>query len=294
MLNVDSREYPFPEHYHQIGGMRFHYVDEGQGHPIVMLHGNPSWSFYYRNLVKSLCGQYRTIAPDHVGCGKSEKPQKRDYPFSYRRRVDDVEDFVDELGLEEPLTLILHDWGGMIGMAYACRYPERIRRIVITNTTAFRLPKTKRFPWQLAIARNPVVGRFLVQGLNGFALPAAYLGVRRQAMPKSVRKSFLAPYDSWQSREAIYRFVEDIPLAPSDGSFSELEFVEENLVKLQNIPLLAVWGKQDPVFDEHFYREWQRRFPKGEFHLFDDAGHYVLEDAQEEAAALIKDFLVRR
>ena len=109
-------------------GLRLHYIDEGEGEPVVMLHGNPSWSFLYRNLIDSLRGSHRVIVPDHIGCGLSEKPDDSRYTYTLQSRMDDLEDLLDHLGLDRELTLVLHDWGGMIGMAYAARHPERIAR----------------------------------------------------------------------------------------------------------------------------------------------------------------------
>src|SRR5262249_61254450 len=120
-------------------------LDEGTGDPVVMVHGNPTWSFYFRDLVKSLRGTHRVVVPDHVGCGLSDKPDDARYAYTLRRRVDDLERLLDHLGLRDRLTLVLHDWGGMIGMAYASRYPERIRRLVILNTAAFLLPAGESF-----------------------------------------------------------------------------------------------------------------------------------------------------
>ena len=143
---VSKDLYPFTGRFHNHGGLRQHYLDEGQGDPVVMVHGNPSWSFYYRNLVLALRGHYRVIVPDHIGCGLSDKPDDGRYRYTLKQRVDDLDALLDSLGIRERITLVLHDWGGMIGMAYACRYPERIRRLVILNTGAFPLPPTKKFP----------------------------------------------------------------------------------------------------------------------------------------------------
>ena len=125
------------------GGLRLHYIDEGEGEPVIMLHGNPSWSFLYRNLIDSLRGSHRVIVPDHIGCGLSDKPDDSQYAYTLKSRVDDLEALLDHLGLDRELTLVLHDWGGMIGMTYAARHPERIARLVVTNTAAFHLPAAK-------------------------------------------------------------------------------------------------------------------------------------------------------
>ncbi len=164
------------------GGLKLHYIDEGSGEPVVMLHGNPTWSFYYRHMIDSLRGSYRVIAPDHIGCGMSDKPDDSQYNYTLASRVDDLELLLDHLGLDRDLTLVMHDWGGMIGMAYAARHPERIARLVVSNTAAFHKPSSKPMPRALAICRDSRLGAFLVRGLNVFCLGTAAIGCKRQRM----------------------------------------------------------------------------------------------------------------
>jgi pimeloyl-ACP methyl ester carboxylesterase len=284
--------YPFLGRYLDLGGVRYHYLDEGHGEPLVMLHGNPTWSFYYRNLVLGLRRDYRTIVPDHIGCGLSDKPDDSRYEYSLRQRVADVEALLERLELRDNLTLILHDWGGMIGMAFAHRHPERIKRLVILNTAAFPLPAAKRLPWSLRWCRAPLIGPLLVRGFNAFSCGAARFCVC-QPLPPEVRQGYLAPYDSWRNRIGVLRFVQDIPLKPGDRGFDLVHEVAEGLPRFAALPMLMCWGERDFVFDGHFLDEWRRRFPAAEVHVFPDAGHYVLEDAGAEILALIRAFLRR-
>lgn len=258
-----------------------------------MLHGNPTWCFYYRRLVGTLRDRYRTIVPDHMGCGLSDKPDDKHYSYRLEQRVRDLEALLDHLELRENLTLVLHDWGGMIGMAFAQRHPERIARLVILNTGAFRLPPTKPFPWPLWICRNTPIGPLLVRGLNAFSVIASYVCCRRRPLPPSLRRAYLAPYDSWDHRIAVLRFVEDIPLQPEDPSYALVRTVENDLDRFRSVPMLICWGERDFVFDRHFLAEWRRHFPQAEVHAFPDAGHYILEDAAEEVIPLIDGFLTR-
>ena len=283
--------YPFKSNYFDLGGIRMHYLDEGSGEPAVMLHGNPTWSFYYRNLVTALGGSNRCIVPDHIGCGFSDKPADARYEYSLRHRAEDVEALLDLLGVRENINLIVHDWGGMIGMVYATRHPERIKRLVILNTAGFRLPPGKKLPWSLWWCRSTPLGPLLVRGLNAFARGAARYSVTRRPMSEATRAGYLAPYDSWSNRLAVLRFVQDIPLHPGDRSYDLVAEVENKLDRLKDIPMLICWGAKDFVFDEHFLVEWTRRFPKAEVHRFGDAGHYVLEDAGEEIMPLVQRFL---
>ena len=144
-----------------------------------MLHGNPTWSFYYRHMIDSLRHSYRVIVPDHIGCGMSDKPGDSDYTYTLASRVDDLERLLDHLGLDRDLTLIMHDWGGMIGMAYAARHPEQIARLVVSNTAAFHKPAKKPMPKALAICRDSRLGAVMVRGINAFCLGTAWIGCKR-------------------------------------------------------------------------------------------------------------------
>lgn len=284
--------YPFTSRFADLGGVRCHYLDEGAGEPVVMVHGNPTWSFYFRELVRGLRDEYRVVAMDHIGCGLSDKPTDRDYHYSLRRRVQDLESLLDSLDLTRDLTLVVHDWGGMIGTAYAVRHPERVKRLVVLNTGAFHLPREKRLPWSLWFCRLPVLGPLLVRGLNGFCRGAVrYCSVKR--LPRETRHAYLSPYNSWNNRIAVLRFVQDIPLRPGHPSYSLVSEVEAGLDRLRSIPMLICWGERDFVFDETFLAQWRKRFPDAEVHRFAQAGHFVLEDAGPEILQLVRDFLHR-
>ncbi len=285
--------YPFKSHFLDLDGLKYHYLDEGQGDPVVMVHGNPSWSFYYRDLLRELRGDYRVVVPDHIGCGLSDKPVDSYYSFTLKQRVDDLEALLENLEIRENITLVVHDWGGMIGMAYASRHPERIARLVILNTAAFHLPAAKKFPLALKICRDTQLGVFLVQGLNAFARGAARVGCKRNPMSAELREAYCSPYNNWHNRIATLRFVQDIPLAPEDPGYDLITEVEEGLHRFADLPMTICWGEKDFVFDRHFLDEWKRRFPKAEIHSFADAGHYILEDAKDEVIPIVKDFLAK-
>jgi haloalkane dehalogenase len=258
-----------------------------------MVHGNPTWSFYYRDLVLRLRDRYRCIVPDHVGCGLSDKPPADRYPYSLERRVADLAALLDHLKLDRDVTLIVHDWGGMIGTAWATRFPERVKRLVVLNTAAFPLPQSKRLPLSLWIARNTALGAVLVRGLNLFCRLAARWCVVRRPLPPAVRHMYLAPYDSWANRIAVLKFVQTIPLKPSDLGYEIVRETEDRLPRLVDKPVLICWGMWDFVFDEHFLDEWRSHFLCAEVHRYEDAGHYILEDAGEEVGLRIEEFLGR-
>lgn len=275
-----------------VSGHRLHYVDEGFGAPMVMLHGNPTWSFFYRYLIRSFSNRYRMIALDHIGCGLSDKPGSVAYPYTLARRVDDFEEFLSTLALPDKITLVLHDWGGMIGMAYAVRHPDRIHRIVLLNTAAFFPPAGKKLPLRLRIIRNlPFLSKPAVLGLNLFARGALRMAVRKP-LSRDVKRGLLAPYDSWRNRIATYRFVKDIPVSVKDPSYDVVEEVSRNLYRLRKVPKLICWGRHDFVFDLDYLKEWRQRFPHAEAHIIDEAGHYILEDAPGKVEAFMADFFV--
>jgi len=285
--------YPFTSRFLEVNGFSMHYVDEGEGEPVVMLHGNPTWSFYFRELIKGLSPVYRCIAPDHIGCGLSSRPAASEYGFRLRNRVDDIEAFVGALGLAKDITLVVHDWGGMIGAGLAVRHPERIARLVVLNTAAFLKPKAKPLPWTLNIIRSlPALAAPAVLGLNLFARGAARMAPAKRLRP-DVRNGLLAPYNTWRNRLATLKFVQDIPLSSADPSYDTAEEVDRRLDRLREKPMLVCWGERDFVFDRDYLAEWQRRFPLAEVHSFPDAGHYVLEDVPGRVLHLLKDFLNR-
>jgi haloalkane dehalogenase len=287
------RLYPFTSRFAEVNGFPMHYVDEGRGEALLMLHGNPTWSFYFRELIKGLAPAYRCVAPDHIGCGLSARPQTSEYGFRLRDRVEDLETFVEAVGLTRNLTLIVHDWGGMIGAALAVSRPERIARLVVLNTAAFLKPAGKPLPRALKIARNlPAVAAPAILGLNLFARGAAWTASARGLDP-DVRAGLLAPYNSWRNRLATLRFVQDIPLTPADPGYEIVERVDRGLQLLIEKPMLICWGERDFVFDRDYLAEWRRRFPQAEVHSFPDAGHYVLEDVPDRLLPLLQAFLKR-
>lgn len=282
---------PFKSHFLSRNGQQLHYLNEGEGEAVVMVHGNPSWSYYYRNLVAELKGEYQCIVPDHIGCGLSDKPDDPQYDYTLKSRIDDLEALLEHVEVRENITLVLHDWGGMIGMGFAARHPERIKRLVLLNTAAFHLPQSKPFPWALWICRETFLGTLLVRGFNAFSAAASYVGVKRKPMDNAVREAYVAPFNSWGNRISTLRFVQDIPLKPSDRNYQLVSDIADSLSQFKQTPALICFGMQDFVFDKHFLQEWRQRLPNAKVHEFADCGHYILEDAPDEVIGLVKDFL---
>ena len=280
--------YPFTPHTRETAtGATMSYLDEGEGgHAVVMLHGNPTWSFYYRDLVKTLAPHRRCIVPDHIGMGLSDKPA--DYNYTLQTRIDDVVQLVDSLALKR-IDLVVHDWGGAIGFGLAEQRPDLVDRIVIMNTAAFAAP---HIPARIALCRVPVLGPLLVRGGNGFAGPAVWMAMSRKALNKDESRGYLFPYDSWAHRVAVSAFVQDIPLNDSHPSWTTLAKVEQGLGQFQDRRALVIWGGRDFCFHDYFFEEWQKRLPDAETLYLEDAGHYVLEDASNDVLPRIKQHLL--
>jgi haloalkane dehalogenase len=283
--------YPFQSHFLDRNGLRYHFVDQGKGNPVVMVHGNPTWSFFFRRIITALAFDHRTIAPDHMGCGLSDKPDDGAYDFRLQSRLDDFSALMDHLDLDR-VTLMVHDWGGMIAMAWAVANPQRVARLIITNTAGFFPPGRKRIPLRLWVVRNlSALATPAVLYGNLFARGAIHMAPRKRLTPK-VKQGLLAPYACPKNRLATLRFVQDIPLVPGDPGFSIVDRVDRHLGTLAHIPMLILWGRHDFVFDVDYYNEWCRRFPKAEKHLFGDAGHYLLEDVPDRIIELVKAFMM--
>ena len=281
-------EYPWPGQDLELpNGHRLHYVDEGEGPPLLMVHGNPTWSFYYRTLVKGLSADHRCVVVDHLGCGLSDKPA--DYSYTIADHVDNLVALVDHLDLRDA-TLVVHDWGGPIGYLAALRRPDRFRRFVVFNTAAFLLP----LPKSLLALRFPLYGPVFVQGLNGF-LKGGFRWITGD--PKrftgAVRDGYLAPYDSWAHRRAILRFIQEIPIEQNHHNRPLLTELGDQLHTLTDKPHLIIWGKKDWIFHPGYLEEWKKRVPDAEYHEYADVSHWVVEEAHERILPLVTDFLSR-
>jgi len=290
MSELWRSEYPFKGQFVDLGGHRMHYLDEGKGETVLMVHGNPSWSFYFRALVQELRSSRRCIVPDHIGMGLSDRPGEDRYRYTLKSRIDDLDALMAKAAPTGPVTLVLHDWGGMIGMGWAVRHPERVKAIVAFNTACFRLPPEKSFPGLLRIMRG---------SLSGVPIRAARLARRfvlstctaKRRLSPAAADAYLSVCDGWKASLAVHRFVQDIPLAPGDPAWDTVVNIESKLGAFLKTPMLLPWGMKDWVFDEAFLNGWRARFPQASVRPFPDCGHFLLEDAPAELAPMIRDFL---
>jgi pimeloyl-ACP methyl ester carboxylesterase len=290
----DWRElFPFDPHWIDFRGGRMHYIDEGPDRgtngelreALLFVHGNPTWSFHWRRLILSLRSRYRCIAPDHLGCGLSAKPQRA---IRLDEHVDNLAALVDTLRLDR-LTLVAQDWGGAIGLGAMLHVPARLSRIVLFNTGAF-VPRY--IPWRIRACRVPVVGRFAVQGGNLFSRAALRMTLaRRRRLDADVAAGYLAPYGSWAERRAVYGFVQDIPGNQRHPTWETLAAIERGLPSLADQPALLIWGMRDWCFRPDCLERFVEAWPHAEVHRLMDVGHWVVEDAPDETLALVERFL---
>ncbi|MDG0965172.1 MAG: alpha/beta fold hydrolase [Opitutales bacterium] len=265
-----------------------HYLDEGEGSgaPTVFLHGNPTWSFFYRRLILALREHGRCIVPDHIGCGLSDKPAYPEFQYNLEAHGQNVIDLLDHLKIDR-VRLVVHDWGGAIGLSAFRNQPERIEKIVLMNTAAF---PSRDVPLRILLCRLPVLGSLFVRGLNGFAAPATVMAVKRP-LSRQIKRGFLYPYQNWKSRVAVWRFVKDIPYEKNHSTLPLLEETADSLDSYSKTPILACWGMKDFCFHPGFLKEWEKRLPHIESHKFTNSGHYLLEDDFEGCRSKIEPFL---
>ena len=278
-----KEQYPFKENFLKLKHLKMHFVNEGNGDPILMLHGNPTWSFFYRNLIKEFSINHQVIAPDHIGCGLSDKPQN--YEYILENHIQNIEKLVDHLSLKN-ITLVVHDWGGAIGFGFATRHPELIKKIVIMNTAAFT---SSYIAPQINICRIPILGELVIRGLNAFAWPATFMAVENK-LDQKTKDGFLYPYDNYSNRIATAKFVKDIPMSETHISYKTLKDIE-NKLELLKCPKLILWGKKDFCFNDYFLHRWNEIYPNDKVVELPNAGHYLIEDEQDEVIKEIKIFL---
>jgi len=286
--------YPFEPHFAALGSGRIHYVDVGPDSPpdsseptLLFVHGNPTWSFHWRGLIQACRDQSRCVAPDHLGCGFSDLQPR---PLRLADHVDQLTRLIERLDLQR-VTLVAQDWGGAIGLGAVLRNADRFERLVLFNTGAF---PPWYIPWRIRACRLPGLGRFAVQGLNAFSRAASTMTLaRRGRLDPRVAAAYLAPYDSWQRRAAVFQFVRDIPDSPAHLTWQVLEQIQRELGRLSSLPKLLVWGMRDWCFRPDCLERFSEIWPEAEVQQLSDVGHWVVEDAPQECESLVLEFLSR-
>ena len=283
--------YPFDAHFKTVNGVRLHFVDEGRGDPVVLVHGDPTWGFLYRNFIPVLAARHRCIVPDHMGMGKSETPSAP-YPYRLHHHIANLEALLLDLDLYRA-TLVLHDWGGPVGLGVALRHPDRFSKIVVMNTWASAPWPGAPFPRLLEMIRSPRGERFVLDR-NGYVAPAL-IGTTHhsETLTPEVLDAYRAPFPTPESRRALLCWSRDIPVDDTDASYADMAEIQENLARLASLPVLIVWGMLDPVLPPAVLGWWQQQFPHAETHEIEDASHFLQEDAPQRIVAVIDAFLKR-
>jgi cis-3-alkyl-4-acyloxetan-2-one decarboxylase len=280
-----KKQFPFESKFFELPTLnaKIHYVSEGQGDPILCVHGNPTWSFYFRKIISEFRHSHQVIAFDHLGCGYSSRI--KNFSYQLKDHIINLTKFVENLDLQN-ITLVVHDWGGAIALGFAVNNISRIKKIVLTNTASFY---SSDVPKRIKILKTPIVGEYLIQKFNIFA-QAATLMASAKGLSNTVKKSLLAPYNNYDSRLGIAKFIQDIPLNESHPTYKTLLEIEKLLPKLQ-VPVLALWGMKDFCFHEKFLTKWKNIYPHLKAFEVYDAGHYLFEDAPQYCLEKIKSFL---
>ncbi len=271
-----------------------HYLDEAPAGvssnempTLLFVHGNPTWSFHWRRLVSQFCHRYRCVAPDHLGCGYSDL---QPHPLRLADHIDNLVQLVERLDLRR-ITLVVQDWGGAIGLGAALRATRRFERLVLFNTGAF---PPWFIPWRIRICRGPILGRLGTQGMGLFSRAALRMTLGRTArLDPRVEQAYLAPYDSWQRREAVYQFVHDIPIRETDPTWQELAEIEAALPRLAALPKVLIWGMRDWCFTPACLEKFIHAWPQAEVRRIEDAGHWVVEDVPGEVGQCVEEFLAQ-
>jgi pimeloyl-ACP methyl ester carboxylesterase len=284
---INKDEYPFKSHFAEANCCdNMHYVDEGQGEVILMIHGTPTWSFLYRHLIKDLSKNHRCIAIDHLGFGLSDKPRK--YSYKPEELAKNLRYFIEQLDLKN-ITLMVHDFGGSIGLAYAIENPENVKRIVLFNTWMWSYKGNKDAEMASKFFGSSI-GKFLYKKLNfspRVMLKMGY-GDKKKLTPE-IHKQYMQAFPQPEDRNSTWHFAKEII---GSGDWWDRLFSQKE--KISKIPTLILWGMKDKFLTPAFLEKWKSIFKNKEVHEFKNAGHFVQEEEKELVGKLVREFLQKK
>jgi pimeloyl-ACP methyl ester carboxylesterase len=280
--------FPFEPRYQQVAeDVRLHYVEQGRGEPVLLLHGNPTWSYLYRNFIPPVAeAGFRAVAVDHMGFGRSDRPPGH-RRYHLRAHVDNLLAFIRGLDLRD-VTLVMQDWGGPIGLGAAVEEPDRIAHLVIMNTWVAVLPEGTRIPFHQPFLQAGL-GEILALGANLF-MEAMFAGMRPDSATPLVAEAYRAPFPDYYSRVPILAFARDIPIGENHPTSRYMREIGEKAASLHR-PTLLVWGMEDRTFPPLILEGWRTLYPDAEVLELPQARHYVQEDEPEGIASRIVEFL---
>ena len=280
---LDRKDYPFASNYYITPVGRMHYLDEGEGDPIIFVHGNPSWSYQFRNVIKRVSNHHRCIAPDLIGFGLSDKP--KDWSYLPEDHAKLFGDFLESLDLKN-MTIVVGDWGGPIGLSYAIKHPKRVKNLVITNTWLWSVRKDWYYQAFSRFVGGPV-GKVLINSRNFFARDVVKMAVGdKSRLTKEVHDHYLKPLEKKEERKGSWVFPRRII-----GSSEWLESLWNKHERLKDKNVLLAWGMKDIAFREKELNRWKDTFPDATVVRFEDAGHFVAEERPKELSDSMKKLL---
>jgi haloalkane dehalogenase len=277
---LDRRLYPFESRFVSLADCRLHYIDEGSGPLLLFLHGNPTWSFLYRDIIQRLRDRFRCVAVDYPGFGLSTAPAVFGFTPEEHSRV--IEQFVVHLGLSG-ITMMVQDWGGPIGFGVAVRNPKLFSGFVVGNTMAW--PVDDFFMEMFSRFMGGPAGRYLCVERNFFVNVLIPLGVRRKKLAPAVMDAYRGPFPTRESRKPTYIFPGEFL-----GSLDYLRRLEAAMPTLRDLPALIVWGERDTAFRKQQRLKFEKLFSKHHTIILKRAAHYIQEEAPDEIAAAIRNW----
>jgi haloalkane dehalogenase len=281
--------FPFTPHYLMVNGYQMHYIDEGVGDPIVCVHGEPTWAFLYRNFISNLRDIARIVVPDHIGFGKSEVSQNM--PYLLGQHIINFTELLLHLDLHN-ITLVVQDWGGPIGFGFAIKYPDRIKRIVIMNTSIGVAKETQKL-WYEPFIENGMYDELLGDMktfVGDYMLPNMHKKFTREEK-KLLKWAYTAPFPTPESHIGVKKFPLDIPKGPNHPSTPIMQEIKDNLSQLTEKPKRIIWGMKDKIFPPKVTEYWQKIYPETPVIELQEAGHFLQEDAPDQVVNAIKEFI---
>jgi haloalkane dehalogenase len=282
---LDKNEYPFASFYFQTEHGRMHYLDEGQGDVILMVHGTPEWSFVYRKLIKGLSKDYRCIAPDFLGFGLSDKPTS--YSYKPEEQAVLLEHFITSLNLKN-ITLIVHDFGGPLGLSCAIEQPDNVRRLVIMNTWLWSVKDDPFYARFSQLMKTPLGKLLYLQFAFSPRVIMKQVVADKAKLTKHIHQHYLKVFPTPESRRSTLAYAKS--LVDSDAFWSSLW---ERREMIQDIPALILWGMKDIAFKEKDLLRLETVFKNVQTLRLANVGHFVQEEAGEDVIPMIRTFLTR-
>ena len=275
--------FPYKANYQEINGFQMHYVDEGKGEPIVMFHGMPTWAYLYRHFIKTLSKNNRVIVPDQMGFGKSEVPQ--DKPYLLKQHLDNTTKLLINLDLQD-ITLVVQDWGGPIGIGFGVHNSERIKRLIIMNTS-IGVMKEGTKPWYQPLVEKGIYESF-ISNIEGLIKSGIY---NKKNINDQILKAYSAPFPNKESLIGAFAWPKDIPVGDSHPSAKAMQYIRQNLDILKNKEKILIWGLKDPIFSVSMINWWEKIYPGIKVYQIENASHFLQEDAPQEIISIIQKFI---